>query len=220
MPQQTKKQTKNKSKSSKNSEQDTKGMQDTRDQSQLKKDKKFKDVYLRHRKRIYWYVYRKISRAPEAEDITADVFMKLYENWNEVEKRGKNGIQAWLYTVARNASIDFLRKASTQSNQSLDAEEMTGVAKVFENFVGEAIKDEEIAMIKDALDVLDEVEMEILKLRFEEEMKFKQIAEIVDKREGACKMVLYRSIEKLKNHINSENTESGTAGTEQNKESK
>ncbi len=179
-------------------------MQDSRDQSQLKKDKSFKTVYLKHRKRIYWYVYRKISRAPEAEDITADVFMKLYENWEDVEKRGKNGIQAWLYTVARNASIDFLRKASTQSNRSLDAEEMTGVAKVFENFVGEAIKDEEVGMIKGALEILDEVELEILKLRFEEEMKFKEIAKIVDKPEGACKMMLYRSIDKIKEHVNSQ----------------
>ena len=161
----------------------------------------FKKYYVKYRTRIYWYVYKKISREEEAQDITADTFLKLYERMAELEGRGDKGILAWLYTVARNQSIDFLRKQGNRQSRSIDNEEIDEATKVFDDFVEDAMKDADLVEIKTALTKIDEIAQEIMQLRYEEELKFNEIAEMVGKSEGACKMILYRGLEKMRDEI-------------------
>lgn len=173
--------------------------------SKVKKDvdveKLFKKLYLKYRERIYWYIYRKVSRTELAEDLTADVFLKLYENLPDLQDRDEKGILAWTYTVSRNLTIDHIRKVSRRNTYTMEEEDLDRVGKVFNNFVKDAIKDEEISTIKSAVDKLDEDDQEILRLRFEEDLKFKDIADIIDKKEGACKMMLYRAVDKVKDNL-------------------
>jgi RNA polymerase sigma-70 factor (ECF subfamily) len=164
-------------------------------------DARFKKLYLEHRTRIYWYIYRKISRQEEAQDLTADVFLKLYENMEDLEGRKKGAMLAWLYTVARNQSIDYLRKKSARKTAPLDENDHNGATKVFDNFVSEAMKESDIAEMKRFLDSVDETAREVMQLRYEEDLKFSEISEVVGKSEGACKMILYRALEKLREDI-------------------
>lgn len=166
-----------------------------------KKDTQFKRLYLEHRERIYWYIYRKISREDEAQDLTADVFLKLYENIDDVGRRKKGAVLAWLYTVARNLAIDHLRKQGNHKSRSLDDEEVDGAATVFDSFVNEAMKQGDIAEIQRAMSFVDETAQEIMQLRFGEELSFNEISEVIGKSEGACKMILYRALEKMRNDI-------------------
>ena len=166
-----------------------------------KKDSTFKKYYLKYRTRIYWYVYRKISRQEKSEDITADVFLKLYEHIDDISKRGDSGVISWLYTVARNSSIDHLRKQGSRKVYTMNDEEIDTVAKVYENFVEEAMREEEIAEIHKALHTSDDLSLEIMQLRYEEGMKFHEIADIIGKSEGACKMILYRNLEKVRDEL-------------------
>ena len=105
----------------------------------MEKDETFKKYYVKYRSRLYWYVYRKISKEEEAQDITADAFLKLYENYEDLGGRGEKGIVAWLYTVARNQCIDHLRKQGTRKSRSLEEEELETSAKVYNDFVIEAM---------------------------------------------------------------------------------
>ena len=164
-------------------------------------DVRFKKLYLEYRTRIYWYIYRKISREEEAQDLTADVFLKLYENLEQLEERKKGEVLAWLYTVARNQSIDYLRKTRVRKTETLEEDDRNGATKVFDNFVAEAMKESDIAEIQGVLAVVDETAREIMQLRYEEELSFNEISEVVGKSEGACKMTLYRALEKLREEI-------------------
>lgn len=175
---------------------------EARTQSDLRqRDETFKKYYVKYRTRIYWYVYRKISRDEESQDITADAFLKLYERMAELEERGDSGILAWLYTVARNQSIDYLRKQGNRQSRSIDDEEIDEATRVFDDFVEEAMKDADLEEVKAALDTIDETAREIMQLRYEEDLKFSEIADMMGKSEGACKMILYRGLEKLRDEI-------------------
>lgn len=170
-------------------------------------DTKFMRIYEKYRVRIYWYVYRKISSQSDAEDLTADVFLKLYENWSELTKRKENGILAWIYTVARNAAIDHLRKKGRRSVAcELDNVETDQATAVYDDFVRDAMQDEMMKEVRNALSLLDEEERDILQLRFQEGLRFGEIASIIGKNEGTCKMILYRSIDKIKEDINNKQT--------------
>lgn len=62
----------------------------------------------RYLKRIYNFVYHYVGNAQETEDITQDVFVKMWKNLKKFDQKQK--FSTWLYAVARNTSIDFLRK--------------------------------------------------------------------------------------------------------------
>jgi len=167
----------------------------------MEKTRGFNAVYTKHRMRIYWYVYRKISKPEESEDITADTFLKLYERYDEVAPRGEKAVIAWLYTVARNGSIDHLRKQGVRPSRSIDDEEVDEATKMYDDFVEEAMTEQEIGQIRKVLVHVDSSSQEILQLRYEEGMKFKDISQIVGKSEGACKMILYRALEQVREDL-------------------
>lgn len=173
-----------------------------KERTDVKRNERFKDIYQKYQKKIYWYIYRKVSKPARAEDLTADTFLKLYENWDDVSDRNEKGIVSWLYTVARNTAIDFLRKMKVRDNRPIENEEIDPATRVFENFVEEAMKEERLEKINNAMSVTSELEKELITLRFEEGLKFKVIADIIGKKEGACKMMFYRSIKKIRKKIN------------------
>jgi RNA polymerase sigma-70 factor (ECF subfamily) len=174
----------------------------TKEKKNVEKDERFKRIYQKYQRRIYWYIYKKVSQPQKAEDLVADVFLKLYEKWDDVADRQQKGIVSWIYTVARNASIDALRKSQTRDKRPIENEEIDPATKVFENFVGEAMKEERLAHINEAMKTISDLEKEVIALRFEEDLKFGDIAEIINKKEGACKMMFYRSLKKLRKELN------------------
>lgn len=165
------------------------------------KDSEFKTYYLKYRDRMYWYVYRRISRCEEAQDIAADVFMKLYEHFDAVSARGEKGVQAWLYAVARNGSIDYLRKQAGRQQRSIEDDEVDSAMKVFDTFVEDIVHERDMKEVVEAMKGIDEITQEIIRLRYEEGLRFGEISSVVGKSEGACKMLLYRGIEKIRDGI-------------------
>jgi RNA polymerase sigma-70 factor (ECF subfamily) len=75
----------------------------------LKGDEKSLEFLIkRYLKRIYNFVYHYVGNAQETEDITQDVFVKMWKNLNKFDQEQK--FSTWLYAIAKNASIDFLKK--------------------------------------------------------------------------------------------------------------
>ena len=78
----------------------------------LKGDQEALEVLIkRYLKPIYSFVYKNIGDSAAAEDITQEVFVKMWKHL----KRFKNDkkFSAWIFSIAKNASIDFLRKKKT-----------------------------------------------------------------------------------------------------------
>lgn len=164
-----------------------------------KTQKLFEKYYLQFRENLYWYVYRRIGQQQAAEDITADVFVKLLENENILNERDENGIRAWLFTVARNQMIDSFRKRSNKAQKvELDEEIFEIVGAKDDEQIQALIKEDQAQLLFSLLESLDTDEKEIVHMRFYEDMKFAEIAEIIGKKEGAVKMALYRAMEKIK----------------------
>ena len=164
----------------------------------MNSERVFEKYYMDYKKNIYWYVRRRVSSDEIAQDITADVFVKLIENDGVLSKRDCNGVKAWLFTVARNMIIDFFRKKSTNVEKfDIDDEVLELVAVEDGDHLAHEIKDEQKQLLLGAMDGLKSVEKEILSLRFQEEYSFAEIAEITGKKEGNVKMILYRALEKL-----------------------
>ncbi len=78
----------------------------------LKDDEKSLEILIkRYLKPIYGFVYRRIGNPYDAEDVTQDVFVKVWRNIKRF-KRQKN-FKTWIFSIAKNTCIDFYRKKKT-----------------------------------------------------------------------------------------------------------
>ncbi len=68
----------------------------------------FKIIVARHLKPIYNFVYRLSGQPEEAQDITQDVFIKIWKNLKKFDPT--QSFKTWIFTIARNTTIDWLRK--------------------------------------------------------------------------------------------------------------
>lgn len=75
----------------------------------IKGDEKSLEVLIkRYLKQIYGFAYKYVRDAQEAEDITQEVFVKIWKNIRVFNRQ--NDFKPWIYAIARNTSLDFLKK--------------------------------------------------------------------------------------------------------------
>ncbi len=89
----------------------------------LKGDEKMLEILIqRYLKAIYGFVYRYINSSQEAEDITQEVFMRAWRNFKGFNPQ-KGNFKTWIFTIAKNASLDFIKKKKTTPFSEFDNEE-------------------------------------------------------------------------------------------------
>lgn len=153
----------------------------------------FGDLYERHVDAIYRYVFYKVGSERKAEDLTEQVFLSAWEAMDDYQLKGYP-FSSWLYRIAHNAVVDHYRTSKDES--PLDAVAFT--------LVDESLGPEETLMKKrqvsrllDAMARLSEEKQELIILRFVEGLSHAQVAEILDKSEGACRVMQHRALKRL-----------------------
>lgn len=163
-----------------------------------KKDPRaFEPLYKRYFERITHYVYHRVESKELAFDITANTF---YNALNKLSSYKSKGLPfgAWLYRIAFNEIQQHYRRTKTQGILNVNKRGINEIAdSVHESSF--PINDEQLF---EAIQQLKDEEIELINMRYFEDRSFKEIADILDIGESACKMKLYRTIEKIKNAFN------------------
>jgi RNA polymerase sigma-70 factor (ECF subfamily) len=161
---------------------------------------------------IYRYIFFRIGNAAEAEDLTEEVFVSAWKNVDTFEPGSERSFAAWLYRIARNLVIDHYRKRRPE-NWSAERFATLDTGSLSLDEVTHRRQDE--IRLAQAVQRLEDVEQEVIILRFVEGLSHREIASIIDKSEGASRVIQYRALSNLR-HLLSRN-ESGTpaAGTEE-----
>lgn len=166
----------------------------------------FAELYDIYAKRIYSFVFFKVSNREEAEDITSEVFLKAWRYINE--KKKIESFSGLLYKLARNCVIDLYRsKAKQKEHLSLDERaemelEIGDAAMWQKDFSDELISKLETQKIILALQKLKQEYREVVALRYVDEMEISEIAEITGKGHIAIRVTLHRGLKKLKEILN------------------
>lgn len=162
---------------------------------------KLYDIYV---DQIYRFIYFKVGRKEEAEDLTGDVFLKTWQYINEMGSEVIDNLRAFLYQTARNTVIDFYRSRDQKEFVALpqegNEEKSTTVEIIDEkqDLVEKIELASDLEEVKKALQKIREEYREIIILRFIEEMSVKETAEILGKSEGAVRVLLHRAVAALK----------------------
>jgi len=152
----------------------------------------FGELYERYYERIYRYVYHRVGNAPDAEDVTAMIFMKALEAMPTYQLR-RSSFAPWLFRIARNAVIDHYRRGRKQS--PLDEVE-------FYSKDGDPALDvltaERRAELRSLVEHLSDDQRDVVLMRYSADLSFPEIATTLNKNEPAVRMLLHRGLRKLK----------------------
>ncbi len=155
----------------------------------------FEPLYKRYYKQIVAYVYHRIESKEEAFEITAQVFYKALENLPKYKNQGVP-FSAWLFRIASNELNMRFKKSKTNRVVDID---VAGFEELKTDM--EETNDYLDKNLFEALSELEVEEMELIDMRFFEKRPFKEIADIYGIGESACKIRVYRIIEKLRTKL-------------------
>ncbi|MBI4474509.1 MAG: sigma-70 family RNA polymerase sigma factor [Acidobacteria bacterium] len=159
-----------------------------------KDPRRFAELYQRHFERVYAFVSRRVCERHDVEDVTADVFHRALANINRFEWRGAP-FAAWLFRIAANAIADRRQSNARQQGEPLP-EETSGAGS-------EQI--ETRAMIFRLVDALPEDQRRVVIKRFVEQKSVREIAQELQKSEGAVKQLQFRALESLRARVGRQN---------------
>jgi RNA polymerase sigma-70 factor (ECF subfamily) len=164
-------------------------------------------LYQRYAAGIFAYLLRQTASREDAEDLLLEVFLAALQRSN-VLALSEQEQRAWLWTVARNKAIDFHRRNLRHPNVQLKTAEETIYANEEQAPEQYVLKQEEYAQLHIHMRELSDLQQEVLRLRFGHDLSCAEIAVVMEKSEGAVRMLLSRTL-KLLRVIYSYNAQSG-----------
>jgi len=166
----------------------------------------FQELVEGYKKKIYYIAYDITGNHHDAEDVSQEVFIKVFRSLKTFRRDAK--MSSWLYQIAVNASIDFLRKKSSKPTILMDNLER---ADIQESLPGSGIHAEnpelsvEALMIQkhisEALQKVSPKERSVFVMRHYNDLKMKEIAEILNISQGTVKALFFRAIKKLRKEL-------------------
>lgn len=159
----------------------------------------FAQVYDFYVDRIYRFVFYKINRPEEAQDITSEVFLKTWQYI--IDGKEIKNLNAFFYKIARNLVIDHYRKASQKDISLTEIENSEEHPRAEKNEIEKVINKIQLDKVEEMLGQLKDEYREIIVLRHIEGMSIGEIAEIVEKKKGAVRVILYRALSALRELI-------------------
>ncbi|HEX2866052.1 MAG TPA: RNA polymerase sigma factor [Ignavibacteriales bacterium] len=151
----------------------------------------FKFYYAKHKSKLYFYVFRMLNDKMLTDDIVQNVFIKLYENMDNINNR--EFIASWIYKTARNKVYSFLRHKKRKAEELIDDEEPL----YSETLTDEMDNVELREMIMSALETIPEEQREAYLLKEYSGFSYKEIASLQDIDEELVKSRLFHARKKL-----------------------
>lgn len=153
----------------------------------------FEELYDLHFDAVNRYLRYRINSSWDADDLTALVFLKALENFQKY--RGDAPLTVWLFRIAHNAYVDYLRG---RRERVFSEGEMMLLGAALSGPEEELLRDEEVRHLREMLWRLPPEQRDVVSLRYAGELKFKQIAPVLGKTEAAVRMIHYRALKALR----------------------
>jgi RNA polymerase sigma-70 factor, ECF subfamily len=163
------------------------------------------ELMARYQNRLYRYLLRMVRQPADAEDLFQQTWLKVVEKIRSFDS--SRNFDAWLFTLARNLAIDHLRRIHPQSLDEPLANDTAGETAATRLASNEAaafdrvLATERRTQVGEALATLPLIYREVLALRFEEEMRIEEIAQVTSAPLSTVKTRLRRSLEQLRQSL-------------------
>ena len=163
---------------------------------QREKENRLAGLYDEYFDRVARYIYVRIGDRNEAENLAGDVFLKALESLKSYRERGVP-MQAWLFRIAHNISVDYLRKRGRMTTVPIDGVLIASR----DDPVATADMNIKIKRVNEAMLELTPEQREVVQLRFFGELSSKEVGAILNKSDGAVREMQRAALEKLRSML-------------------
>ncbi len=169
---------------------------------QAEDQKAYAELMIRYRKPVYHMIYRMVRNEADAEDLTVEAFAKAFKNLAKFNP--DYTFSTWLFRIATNNCIDFIRKKRLEttsiSNAYTDKDGDSVSIDIRDGGLNPAehtMRNEKIEIMRIIVTKLPAKYQSLVKLRYFEELSYEEIAKELDAPLGTVKAQLHRARELL-----------------------
>ncbi|TVQ07688.1 MAG: sigma-70 family RNA polymerase sigma factor [Bacteroidetes bacterium] len=151
----------------------------------------------KHQEKLYWHIRRLVIDHEDSNDILQDVFVKV---WKALDSfRGDSGLYTWLYRIATNEALSFLKKKKLRFFLPWQDVENVLMEKIETDsgFTGNEIQ----RKLQKAIIRLPEKQRVVFNLRYYDEMKYEEMSKVLDTSVGALKASYHHAVKKIEDYV-------------------
>ena len=156
----------------------------------------FARLYETHVERVYRYLLSRLGQHADAEDVTAEVFIRAMKALSSYKARG-TPLMAWLYRIAHNQAVNYLKKRARRPEVNLE----DVVAPASDDPEREALDIASFAEAERAMEALTPLQGQVISLRFAGELSVAETATIMKRSQGAVKFLQFSALQALRRNL-------------------
>ncbi len=153
-------------------------------------------IYKRYRLDIFRYLYYRVGQKQVAEDLTSDVFERMIRAIQKSSFKNTS-LEAWLFRIARNLTIDHYRKTSVRNHVPLDEAQLSEDSSIDKTIEDQFVSDQLVQALKE----VNDAQRDVIILRFAVNMPIAQVAQTLHKSENSVKGLQRRGLMTIRNII-------------------
>ena len=157
----------------------------------------FKTLIKEYQQPLYWHIRKIVFDHEDADDVLQNTYIKVFKNIKNF--RGESKLFSWMYRIATNEALTFIKQKSRKLGLSLNEfnEKQVNQLEADVYFEGDAIA----LKLQLAVANLPEKQRLVFNLKYYEELKYDEISEILETSVGALKASYHHAVKKIKNEL-------------------
>lgn len=166
-------------------------------QTASSRENAFRELITLYKERLYWHIRKIVISHDDSDDVLQNTFIKVYKNIDKF--KGDSKLYSWMYRIATNEAITHLNKNAKR--YSLSSQEMQ--TKAVNNLASDVYFEGDDIQLKlqKAIASLPQKQQLVFNMKYFEEMKYKDMAEILETSEGALKASYHLAAKKIEAYL-------------------
>lgn len=157
------------------------------------KEAAYRELLNLHKERLYWHIRHIVKTHDDADDVLQNTFIKIFKNIHNF--KGDSKLYSWMYRIATNESITHFNKNIKHihiANQETQ-QHLVNTLKADVYFEGDDIQ----FKLQQAIATLPDKQQLVFNMRYFQEVKYKDMSEILETSEGALKSSYHFAVKKI-----------------------
>ncbi|NRB59332.1 MAG: RNA polymerase sigma factor [Winogradskyella sp.] len=163
------------------------------------KESAFRELLQLYKERLYWHIRKIVISHDDADDVLQNTFIKVYRSIDKF--KGDSKLFSWMYRIATNESITHINKNAKQQHISNEEYQKNAINNLTADVYFEG-NDIQIKLQK-AIATLPQKQQQVFNMKYFDDLKYKEMSEILDTSEGALKASYHLAVQKIENYLTS-----------------
>ncbi|MBU2938897.1 RNA polymerase sigma factor [Lacinutrix sp. C3R15] len=165
--------------------------------SKNSKEQAFKELITQYKERLYWHIRHIVKSHDDTDDVLQNTFIKVFKNIDNF--KGDSKIYSWMYRIATNEAITHINKNAKRLHITNEETQQLAINNLQSDVYFEG--DEIQLKLQKAIASLPEKQQLVFNMKYFQEIKYKDMAEILQTSEGALKASYHIATKKIQDYL-------------------